>query len=108
MIYARNTTERQLLFIPKEITGEGELALSVRNTITLAEYDLGKVEDDGLSGLYYRIKTGLPEGMDDGEYEYSLTQSGTPVGTGILKIGEGGESTEEYNSEIEYEQYTNE
>lgn len=108
MIYVQNKADAQYVFLPKELAGEGALSLSIHNTTTLKDYDLGNVADDGGSALYYRILLSLPEGLDNGEYEYALEQSGVKVGTGIIKIGEGGESTEEYNSDIEYEQYENE
>lgn len=84
--------------------------MTIRNTITQKEHNLGSMTDEGGSDMYYLLPVSLPEGIDDiddGEWEYTLAQDGVVVATGILKIGESAQA-EQYNSEIEYEQYESE
>lgn len=107
MVYLRNNDSAQVTRIPKNITGTGSLSLTLRSTTTLAEYEIGSVADSGESALYWCISVSLPEGMDNGEYEYELRQGGVRVASGVLRVGEYS-TDEEYNSEIEYEQYENE
>ena len=77
MIYLRNNDSAQVALIPKNITGTGALFLSLRNTLTLAEYGVGNVADTGDSALYWRIVVSLPEGLDNGEYEPKKMGKGT-------------------------------
>lgn len=107
MVYLQNRTGGQPAYFPKNYGGEGAVAMTIRNTITQKEHNLGSMTDEGGSDMYYLLPVSLPEGIDDGEWEYTLTQDGIVVATGILKVGESAQA-EQYNSEIEYEQYESE
>lgn len=110
MIYLRNTTTAQTAFIPKELKGTGGLSLTIVSTLDMVAYVDGQaVSDTGFFSLYYRISVALPEGMPDGEYEYTLKDgNGAVLASGVLKVGEQTGTTEEYNSEVIYEQYESE
>ena len=107
MIYLQNTTESQVLYVPKNGTeASGELTLKVRNTIN-QDFVIDQVLDLNTSDLYYNLAIALPAGCPDGEYEYALMDDGIVLSTGIL-ILESSQSRNEYNKDIEYEQYNTE
>ena len=107
MIYLQNTTESQVLYVPKNGTeASGELTLQVRNTID-QDFVIDQVLDLNTSYLYYNLAIALPAGCPDGEYEYALMDDGIVLSTGIL-ILESSQSRNEYNKDIEYEQYNTE
>lgn len=107
MIYLQNTTESQVLYVPKNGTkASGELTLKVRNTID-QDFVIDQVLDLNTSDLYYNLAIALPAGCPDGEYEYALMDDGIVLSTGIL-ILESSQSRNEYNKDIEYEQYNTE
>lgn len=108
MVYLTNTTAAQDAYFPKTLSSSDVLALTLRNTTTLEEYALGLHTASPLTRLYYRLSVSLPAGMDDGEYEYTLTSGGIAVGTGVLKIGGGFAQADAYESEVNYEQYESE
>lgn len=108
MIYLRNSTESQVMYIPKNgDVAEGDLVFSARNTIDLETEVSLPVTDLGLSSLYFNLAVSLPADLPDGEYEYNLTIGDVPVSTGLLVIGEDS-TTSQYNKDITYEQYESE
>ena len=107
MIYLQNTTESQVLYVPKNGTeASGELTLKARNTIN-HDFVIDQVLDLNTSDLYYNLAIALPAGCPDGEYEYALMDDGIVLSTGIL-ILESSDVRNEYNKDIEYEQYNTE
>lgn len=108
MVYLTNTTAAQDVYFPKTLASSDVLSLTLRNTITLEEYALGLHTASPLKRLYYVLSVSLPAGMDEGEYEYTLTSGGRVVGTGVIKIGGGFAQADAYESEINYEQYESE
>lgn len=61
-----------------------QLSNSVTKVVTLIE----NVVDLGVSALNYVFDVNLPEGMDDGEYEYVLMDDeNNPLATGVAQIG---------------------
>ena len=107
MIYLDNITEAQDVFLPRTgISAEGDLALTVRSTVNLTDYTATvSVQEDGTSSLYWHAEVTLPEGLQDGSYEYTLTQGGVTVSQGCLIVGEYIDPYTEYYSNDEYEQY---
>lgn len=104
MIYLKSDNSAQVAFIPKD--GEasaGVMRLKAVSTINLTGFET-EVIDVKTSDLFYRIAVQLPEGVQDGEYEYSLTADEKILSTGILIIGDV-ELMQEYNNTITYEQY---
>ena len=108
MIYLRNTTESQVLFIPRNgVTPQGDLVFNAKSTIDLEEKINQVVTDLQTSDLYFNLAIALPAGLPDGEYEYTLLCGQIPVSSGLLVIGDYTKPSE-YNKEIQYEQYETE
>lgn len=84
-----------------------KLYITLRSTIDLSRDHTQTVSDLETSSLYHRLAITLPEGLPDGEYEYTLRDSGIPLSNGLLVIGENTEP-DEYQKEITYEQYETE
>ena len=105
MIYLQNTTESQVLFVPRNgAEASGELTLKARNTIDL-EVEINQVVTDlQTSDLYFNLSIALPAGCPDGEYEYALMDGNIVLSTGILVL-ESAEARTEYDKDIVYEQY---
>ena len=105
MIYLQNTTESQVLFVPKNGTIEsGELTLKARNTID-NDFIIDTMVDINTSDLYFNLAVTLPAGYPDGEYEYALMDNDIVLSTGILILESAESRRTEYNKDIEYEQY---
>lgn len=107
MIYLNNTTDSQIILVPR--VGKmpsGTLVFQLKNTM---EQDI-KVDVDAIDvetlERYVNIAVELPEGLDGGEYEYSLLKGGIVVSTGIAILPSHSEISQ-YNKEITYEQYEN-
>ena len=108
MIYLQNTTESQVMFIPRNrVTPQGDLVFKAKSTIDL-EVEINQVVTDlQTSDLYFNLAVTLNPGLPDGEYEYSLSAGGILVSSGLLVIGENSRPSE-YNKDITYEQYETE
>ena len=108
MIYLQNTTESQVLFIPRDgATPQGNLVFKAKSTIDLAVEVNQAVIDLQTSNLYFRLAVALPAGLPTGEYEYTLLAGDTIVASGLLVIGENTHPNQ-YEKEITYEQYETE
>lgn len=108
MIYLQNTTESQVMFIPRNgVTPQGELVFKAKSTIDL-EVEINQVVTDlQTSDLYFNLALTLPTDLPNGEYEYTLAAGEILVSSGLLVIGENGKPNE-YNKVITYEQYETE
>lgn len=107
MIYLKNKTGAQSLFIPRN--GEeasGDMSLVVRNTTDHREFTLS-VTDLNISGIYFSLAAVLPEGFADGEYEYALKDGEIIKSSGIIYIGDL-RRPDEYEQTITYKQYGSE
>ena len=108
MVYLQNTTESQVMFIPRNgVTPQGDLVFKAKSTIDLAVEIDQVVTDLQTSDLYFNLAVTLQAGLPDGEYEYSLTAGEILVSSGLLVIGENSRASE-YNKNIVYEQYETE
>ena len=104
MIYLQNTTESQVLFVPKNgAEASGELTLKARNTLN-QDFIIDQVLDLRTSDLYFNLAITLPEDCPDGEYEYALMDDNIVLSTGILGL-QSADSRTEYEKDIVYEQY---
>lgn len=104
MVYLENTNEAQPLFIPRsraDVTGS--LTLTLRSTVGLAVVVDAEAIDLDTSPLYYHVAVALPDGIAEGEYEYTLADDTGALATGIAYIGELADPTET-DTEIRYEQ----
>ena len=108
MIYLQNTSESQVVLIPRNgETPQGDLVFKAKSTIDL-EVEINQVVTDlQTSDLYFNLAVTLNAGLPDGEYEYSLSAGEILVSSGLLVIGENSRSSE-YNKDITYEQYETE
>lgn len=107
MIYLTNISDAQILMIPKNgriVTGE--MSLVLRNTTDQQETTLS-VTDMNTSGLYFHLAVTLPEGIADGEYQYTLKNGNIQVSCGLLYIGDL-QSPSQYERTITYQQYESE
>ena len=107
MIYLKNISDAQILMIPKNggiVTGE--MSLVIRNTTDQQETTLS-VTDLNTSGLYFHLAVALPEGIADGEYQYTLKDGNIQVSCGLLYIGDL-QSASQYERTITYQQYESE
>lgn len=105
MIYLENTTEAQPLFVPRSRADVvGELVLKVRSTVGLETVVDVEAIDLNTSNLYYRLAVVLPEGVAQGEYEYTLSDDTGALSTGIIYVGELSRPTQ-HDTTITYEQY---
>ena len=84
----------------------GELTLKLRNTID-QDVIIAHVTDNHKSNIYFNLEITLPEGCPDGEYEYALVDENNVLSTGIMVLVSA-ETSNEYNKDIEYEQYKTE
>ena len=108
MIYLQNTTESQVMFVPRSnATPSGNLVFKARSTIDLEVEINEAVSDMQTSDLYFKLAISLPAGIPNGEYEYTLAVGETTLSTGLLVIGENSRPSE-YNKDITYEQYETE
>lgn len=105
MLYVENTTDAQPLFVPRSrIEIVGDLTLKIRSTVGL-EYPVeAEALDLNTSALYYRIAVELPEGVANGEYEYTLADETGTLSQGIVYVG-GLLSPVQLDQPITYEQY---
>lgn len=102
-----NISDAQILMIPKNggiVTGE--MSLVLRNTTDQQETTLS-VTDLNTSGLYFNLAVALPEGIADGEYQYTLKNGNIQLSCGLLYIGDL-QSASQYERTITYQQYESE
>lgn len=104
MIYLKNISDAQILMIPRN--GEivtGEMALVIRNTTDLQEYSI-PVTDLNTSGIYFNLAVELPEGVADGEWQYSLMNGNIALSCGLLCLGDL-DTPSQHETTITYHQY---
>lgn len=106
MIYLKNITEEQEIFIPiaSEDREVWKVTLHIKSTISSDNFSIDGVVGIG-SALYYPMMVELSEDIPSGEYKYTLSDEVGVLSTGLLVIGDL-ENPTEYNKEITYEQYT--
>lgn len=108
MIYLRNTTESQVVFVPKNgPVPVGDLVFKAVSTIDLDEKVNQAVTDLQTSEMYFNIAVSLPGDVPDGEYAYSICMGDSVLSSGLLVIGENTYPSE-YDKDITYEQYSSE
>lgn len=84
------------------------MKLTIKNTTDLNAILDTEVTDKGTSARFYTFDITLPEGIPDGEYEYTLQDDGLVLSTGIIKIQGKGGTDKQFNKEIAYKQYETE
>ena len=108
MLYLDNTTDPQTVLIPREVDARAAvLDLELRSTVTQRVYPLNVTSArDGHH--YWAVRFSLPEGMEDGEYEYTARVGVNAVASGLAVVGDYSDEKTIYNKAITYEQYTTE
>lgn len=81
------------------------MKLTIKNTIDLNVILDTEVTDKGTSARFYTFDITLPEGIPDGEYEYTLKDGDTILSTGIINIRGKAENDTQYEKAIQYTQY---
>lgn len=105
MIYLKNTTELQRMYVPKMgRTAMGDVTLQIKGTSSVSEVIIESTEGNS-SHLYHKMMIALPEDIIRGEYEYTLSDIVGELATGLLVIGDF-DNPMEYNKVTTYEQYT--
>lgn len=108
MIYLHNTTEAQVMFVPKNTAvPAGVLRFVAKNTIDLSVEVNRFVRDLRTSDLYFNLSVALPAGIPNGEYEYTLSVGDAVLSSGLLVVGENANASQ-YNKDVTYEQYETE
>lgn len=104
MIYLRQTTDLQMLYIPKMgRSATGKVILTAVSTINQSVFSFTAIDEDS-SLLYHKILVELPQRVQPGEYEYAFSDEIGELSNGLLVVGEL-ESPIEFNNVTEYEQY---
>ncbi len=76
------------------------MTLKLRNNLTKQEYTFDNLDDKLASRLFYTFDVTLPEGMDDGEYTYTLYDEENVVkATGLVQIGDYKPQNNTYSAE---------
>lgn len=131
MIYLRNTTDAQTVRIPASSPKAGgivtlemvnvinrgaALSFDFDQAVYLADADGALVHDaedrqiavadrGDSSRLYYVLTVELPEGIPEGEYEYTARIGGDVVSCGLAIVGEPAPAVASYDKPVQYEQY---
>lgn len=88
MIIIKNNTESQVVYIEKaEVFDVSAGTLTLKNNTDKREYAF-EVADDCSSRLFYKVDITLPEGINDGEYTFSLSSDGHVASVGLVQIGD--------------------
>lgn len=105
MIYLNNISYAQEVYIPMRVTPSGN-SFQVLVSSQLAEgYSPVTAEFVKKDGQYAVLNITLPENMDNGDYEYMMTESGTVISKGCINISGALIEGTEYENNIQYEQY---
>ena len=109
MIYLSNTTDAQVAYVPRdtEVPEGATIRFTMKSTVDLDRVLDALVIDMNLLKVYYNVAVTLPDDITPGEYQYELTADGDVISSGLCIVRDNGVTVDEYNKEIEYEQYQN-
>lgn len=110
MIYLKNTTSPQTVFVPLAMdNGSDPAGASVRlvGTVGLSSPELSgvNVRRAGTAGGWLAVTLTLPEGLADGSYEYRVEAGGETLSSGCAQVGVYDAGTNQYEKDIIYKQY---
>lgn len=80
------------------------MTLKLISNLTKKEYELTGLEDLATSRIWYTFDITLPEGMDDGEYTYTLYDDDVVKASGLLQVGDYVPEKTTYNNDAIKEQ----
>ena len=107
MIYLKNISEEQTILVPRN--GEmvtGDVTLVMCNTTDHQEVTM-HVREQTTTQIYMKMAVALPEGLADGEYQYTLKDGNILVSQGLLYVGDL-QSPMQNEKTIRYKQYESE
>lgn len=109
MIYLSNITDAQVAYVPRdtEVPEGATIRFTMKSTVDLDRVLDALVIDMNLLKVYYNVAVTLPDDITPGEYQYELTADGDVISSGLCIVRDNGVAVDEYNKEIEYEQYQN-
>jgi hypothetical protein len=73
------------------------MKIILKNSLNLVETELDIRGYDATLN-FYKFSLQLPEGMKDGEYEYTLEEDDKVISTGLLQIGDYEPNNKQYES----------
>ncbi len=104
MIYLKQSTEQQRVYIPRNYYRSGvSYILELRSTMDLT-FSSVVIDSIQMRGMYCIADIVLPEGIVPGEYEYSLEGEGRVMSSGLATV-KWEETVQEYERIIQYQQY---
>lgn len=110
MIYLKNTTSPQTVFVPLAMdSGSDPAGASVRlvSTAGLPAPVLSgvSVRRAGTAGGWLAVTLSLPADTVSGSYEYSIEAGGVTFSSGCAQIGEYVHDVNQYDNDITFKQY---
>lgn len=104
MIYIPNNSKiPQTVTIPVASPLSGAFVFSLRSTVDRREV-MTTSGTAGAKRLTVQVTATIPAGLPNGEYEYTLTQNGAAVDTGVAILGAWARE-KQYHENIEFKQY---
>ena len=73
------------------------MQLKLINNLTKNTVNIGEVEDEVTSSLFYVFNIAIADDVIDGEYTYELYDNNKKVAKGLLQIGDYTAESKEYN-----------
>ena len=74
------------------------MELLLKNNVTKAQYSFTGITDLCTSAMFYQFNINLPEGMSEGEYEYTLLDGENVMAKGLAQVGDYTPSKQTYNN----------
>lgn len=106
MMYLENVTTPQTKYLPRHRKANvtGTFRLTLRNTVSGQTWTVEASVADELHYMW-AFTFSLPEGMEEGEYEYTLSRGSKTYDGGVAHIGEYHATRVEYHSNSNVIQY---
>ena len=105
MLNLQHVRTEQRAYIPRTLSRSvGVLSLSLIGTVTRKTTAVPMTLTEDQSVNYYAIRVTLPE-IEEGEYEYTLSDEEGTLSQGLAIIGEREYAVKEHNARTEYKQY---
>lgn len=106
MLYLEQTTEPQIVKIPRNILPNpgGDYGLTIENTLDRSRITLTPTCVIPRA-LNYAVTVALPDVVPAGEYSYEFRQGLSVLAVGILTVGNYEHATTQYESATSYEQF---
>lgn len=126
MIYIKNTHKSQGIVLPVSVTADGaqgafrffmvntvnlstDIAAYLRTNDFNADFnmDFAHLPEPIMSagGQFYNFTLDLPRDFQGGTYEYALMLGDRILSQGVAQVGDFENNDEQYNKDLQYEQY---